>query len=877
MKKQKRNGSQHGNKTKDEKNNNYEEGETPNRGITYSMINDYHDSNFKKNFYIKSIRTDGNCLFRAVSDQLYNYEDNYKEIRKRVVDHLLQNEDKYKNFLEYDESYKSYIDRISLDGTWGGQLELQAVGELFNVNILIYQENGCILEIKNHSDEKKCIQLHYASSEHYNSVRFKNRALENELKSILDLREILNNKEENDSTKTFYETTENEITEDNEDYSSGNIRNDNKLYDNMENVEFSFNSSIDEDHLSDYYTNSKDGFRRRIYRCQNEICNGIFSMSEEEREINSTDVLQGIAKGIRRKKCRSRSMPGINDQFLYFFSKSVSNNKIESDSTIDNLNDRKNNVDRKKEKKKEKKKINLLKCNYIPMRNEDLWDNTGRENDNERKIVRISYNKTFYKYIGLCKTVEGLMDGGSTEGMIKDGIDKDNIFHGAKEDNYGYNRSSCYSHEHHICNDKQCCSNVCKNYPHKRYNSWSRKGYISNYELENNFNKTRKKEFQDFISLYSEKIPDDKMYFDVDKGTYYYGMRSKKENSSMPIVQSGGCSVCGGCAGCAVCGAPSDETKCYYLNSEYARSSSINKCSSAEENMTYSLYLDKGMTSFETKNSLVSKTCSSYTHAEGDLHINSVPINTDKYIANFKKNHLNIFDIIIDDYAVVIDSNSLFSHMSNRHFGKNGIGVCGTSSSGGQNANNATKGVSLPANLVGNDVVESRNYGFDGNIGRDSGRENGSGSLNVTTNEVWNGRSSIRDLTIKRKYQHKKFLNLFSKDIFSKSLFHFLNADYFLNEEKIKYIIPFFFRSCKKVNIFKNDLNKEDFHFCEYVSFSFNINKQKLQKKKECSKVSYEEFLLKEEHKYNKLIRVSSKGPCSDGKGHTSDVKIISI
>ncbi|SBT71857.1 OTU-like cysteine protease, putative [Plasmodium malariae] len=88
MKKQKRNSPQRRKKIK-EKNNivraDYEESKAPNGGITYSLINDYHDSNFKKNFYIKSIRTDGNCLFRAVSDQLYNYEENYKEIRKRVV------------------------------------------------------------------------------------------------------------------------------------------------------------------------------------------------------------------------------------------------------------------------------------------------------------------------------------------------------------------------------------------------------------------------------------------------------------------------------------------------------------------------------------------------------------------------------------------------------------------------------------------------------------------------------------------------------------------------------------------------------------------------------------------------------------------------
>ncbi|KOB86092.1 hypothetical protein PFDG_01442 [Plasmodium falciparum Dd2] len=57
---------------------NYNNVESERGGITDSLINDYHDTNFKKNFFIKSIKTDGNFLYRAVSDQLYNHEENIK-------------------------------------------------------------------------------------------------------------------------------------------------------------------------------------------------------------------------------------------------------------------------------------------------------------------------------------------------------------------------------------------------------------------------------------------------------------------------------------------------------------------------------------------------------------------------------------------------------------------------------------------------------------------------------------------------------------------------------------------------------------------------------------------------------------------------------
>ncbi|GAB65525.1 OTU-like cysteine protease [Plasmodium cynomolgi strain B] len=952
--------SQKRKKAKEKKKKNDEEIKEVNYGINYSLINDYHDSNFKKNFYIKSIRTDGNCLFRAVSDQLYDNEDNYKEIRKLVVDHLLRNEEKYQHFIEYDESYKSYIQRISLDGTWGGQLELQAVGELFTVNILIYQENGCILEIKNHSDDKKCIQLHYASSEHYNSVRFKNRALENQLKSIVELREILNNKDDNESTKTFYETTDNELTEDNEDDLSDNTGNENNnVGECIDEREFTFNSSMEEDYLQYDYPHEKNR-------------NNIFSLSDDETEPCSFDILQNIHNGIKRKGVRSRSMPTINERFLYFFAKNQVNESMESDSTIDVLNEKKG-FDMRKPKKNENRKLNFLKYNYIGQRPDDLLSEyvsaagtTGTAvgtsagsaaapiGGEENKTIRICYNKTFYKYLCMSKMVEvedkqreeqvgksfDLLNGhyvcGSGGGKAyrraaqgKEAQGKEAPSKEAPSKEAPAEAVPGKSHDRKEANRSGSPTGQPPT-PLKHLHSAGRQGYISNYELENNFSRTKKKEFDDFLNLYSEKIS-------YSRNSFYKSMSTNDSKWSHAEGTTEGAAdgvAYGGGEGMAQI---SEQANSEYLNYEYTTSLSLNKTSSSNEEVTApSFYFDKDSISFEFRPDVYSKGVERNYLSTGDDEANKCALHQNekgkKIFCNLTRKSQDIFDIIIDEeYVLSMDSNLLCSYIGNKHVGrgswhkkKGGVpqqeevlsqvsergggkisypaaspcvlnsraSFSGSKAPGGGTTSQIATKVGGDHDRVGrgpNCRIRRRNHEGSCSSGEGSGDTSGQSHTEVLAHsrtEVLahsrmgpapRGGLNSRELFLKKKYLNKKFINMFSKDIHSKGLFHFLNADFLLSGDKIKYIIPFLFNS-KQMNIFKDNLNRKDFHFYEYVTFSFNLDKQKLRKKIECSKILNEEFLIKEKHKYSKFTRGGNgKSSCSVGRGRENRVKIISI
>jgi hypothetical protein len=85
---------------------------------------------------------DGNCLFRALADQLYgDYGNCHEEIRSDICDYMAANQDDFKVFLVLDDDsceegddgkdFESYIDKMRQDGEWGGNLELVAAARLY--------------------------------------------------------------------------------------------------------------------------------------------------------------------------------------------------------------------------------------------------------------------------------------------------------------------------------------------------------------------------------------------------------------------------------------------------------------------------------------------------------------------------------------------------------------------------------------------------------------------------------------------------------------------------------------------------------------------------------------------------------------------------
>jgi OTU domain-containing protein 3 len=90
---------------------------------------------------IVDMNADGNCLFRALSDQLFgDYGNHHDEIRSDVCDFMADNQDDFKVFLVFEDDgeeeedakdFESYLKNMREDGEWGGNLELVAAARLY--------------------------------------------------------------------------------------------------------------------------------------------------------------------------------------------------------------------------------------------------------------------------------------------------------------------------------------------------------------------------------------------------------------------------------------------------------------------------------------------------------------------------------------------------------------------------------------------------------------------------------------------------------------------------------------------------------------------------------------------------------------------------
>ena len=122
-------------------------------------------------FEIREIKGDGNCLFRCVSDQMENDENNYQVYREKCVEYMKNNKEEFLPFLDEDEKFEDYIETMSKNGEWGGNLEIYALSKALIVNFYIYIHEQEPYTIINWENCDKNILLTYHNGKHYNSLR----------------------------------------------------------------------------------------------------------------------------------------------------------------------------------------------------------------------------------------------------------------------------------------------------------------------------------------------------------------------------------------------------------------------------------------------------------------------------------------------------------------------------------------------------------------------------------------------------------------------------------------------------------------------------------------------------------------------------------
>lgn len=121
---------------------------------------------------LREVPGDGNCLFRALGDQLEGHSRGHLRLRQETVDYMTSHRQDFEPFVEDDVPFAQHLANLSQPGTFAGNDAIVAFARSQQVKVVIHQLNTPLWEI-NGSEKQVCRELHiaYRYGDHYDSVR----------------------------------------------------------------------------------------------------------------------------------------------------------------------------------------------------------------------------------------------------------------------------------------------------------------------------------------------------------------------------------------------------------------------------------------------------------------------------------------------------------------------------------------------------------------------------------------------------------------------------------------------------------------------------------------------------------------------------------
>lgn len=115
---------------------------------------------------------DGNCFFRAISHQLFDQQNHYRELRNLSIMYMNQNKSIFKSFVTEDKNINNYISRMSKNNTYADHLIITATAIALNQNIVIHEQGKRPLLIpgSDYIDHQLHI-LYNVNLTHYDSLK----------------------------------------------------------------------------------------------------------------------------------------------------------------------------------------------------------------------------------------------------------------------------------------------------------------------------------------------------------------------------------------------------------------------------------------------------------------------------------------------------------------------------------------------------------------------------------------------------------------------------------------------------------------------------------------------------------------------------------
>uniref|UniRef100_F7C3N8 OTU domain-containing protein 3 n=1 Tax=Ornithorhynchus anatinus TaxID=9258 RepID=F7C3N8_ORNAN len=121
---------------------------------------------------LREVPGDGNCLFRALGDQLEGHSRSHLKHRQETVDYMIRQREDFEPFVEDDIPFEKHVASLAKPGTFAGNDAIVAFARNHQMNVVIHQLNAPLWQIRG-TDKSNVRELHiaYRYGEHYDSVR----------------------------------------------------------------------------------------------------------------------------------------------------------------------------------------------------------------------------------------------------------------------------------------------------------------------------------------------------------------------------------------------------------------------------------------------------------------------------------------------------------------------------------------------------------------------------------------------------------------------------------------------------------------------------------------------------------------------------------
>ncbi|NWH77130.1 OTUD3 protein, partial [Piaya cayana] len=121
---------------------------------------------------LREVPGDGNCLFRALGDQLEGHSRNHLRHRQETVDYMIKWREDFEPFVEDDVPFEKHVTNLAKPGTFAGNDAIVAFARNNQLNVVIHQPNAPLWQIRG-TEKNNVRELHiaYRYGEHYDSVR----------------------------------------------------------------------------------------------------------------------------------------------------------------------------------------------------------------------------------------------------------------------------------------------------------------------------------------------------------------------------------------------------------------------------------------------------------------------------------------------------------------------------------------------------------------------------------------------------------------------------------------------------------------------------------------------------------------------------------